>query len=494
MALPKLKPLFKKRKSDADLVGIDLTDDHVKVVHVRVSQLRREVANLAVHETRGKSDEEVAGLIRDSVKKFGAEGGRAFLTVPMNVVITRTIEIPSRDPDEIREIVNLQASRHTPYSRAEIIIDMLYLGVVRDNYTRVLLVIVPKETVVRQIRILETLGLRLEKVFFPPEGLSSACSKILGADQTDDVYGIVHMDVAFTTFFAIQQGKILFVRGIAIGADNLLDEKDVYNDRFVDELQKSLDTYLADEAGPVPSKLLLTGVVAENTELDGLFNETLHIPLKHQAYLNHFSISGAARQAASANPRVSFFNVVAPLLLFDRMQIDLTSDERKLKLELERRARLLVQTGILAMLILSLVFAGFVSKLFFKRLYYQKLVERYKPAREEAKNLELLYAKAQVVKEYLATRGESIEVLSALYDTLPEDVRVAGFKYDEGAKFTVRGTSSTMASVFEFVTNLEKSDKFKNVKTKYVTARNEEGRDLADFEITSQVERKGAPR
>ena len=36
------------------------------------------------------------------------------------------------------------------------------------------------------------------------------------------------------------------------------------------------------------------------------------------------------------------------------------------------------------------------------------------------------------------------------------------------------------------------AEKFKSVKTKYVTARNEEGKDVADFEITSTIERKGS--
>ena len=111
--------------------------------------------------------------------------------------------------------------------------------------------------------------------------------------------------------------------------------------------------------------------------------------------------------------------------------------------------------------------------------------------RAEAKQLEQMFTKTQVVKEYLATRGDSIDTLSELYETLPQDVRLTDVKYDSGDKFSVRGTSTTMSSVFAFVTNMEKSPKFKSVKTKYVTTRNEEGKDVADFEITSLIDRKG---
>ena len=86
-------------------------------------------------------------------------------------------------------------------------------------------------------------------------------------------------------------------------------------------------------------------------------------------------------------------------------------------------------------------------------------------------------------------RGQSLESLTQIYDALPSDVRVVGMRYDEGQKFTVRGTSRSMSSVFAFVTNLEKSDKFQNVKAKYVTARVEDGQDVQDFEISMMIEK-----
>ena len=73
----------------------------------------------------------------------------------------------------------------------------------------------------------------------------------------------------------------------------------------------------------------------------------------------------------------------------------------------------------------------------------------------------------------------------------PDEIRLSGIKYDETGKYTVKGTSALKASVFTFVANLEKSDVFKTVKTKYVTSRSENGVDVADFEINCVVNRKG---
>jgi Tfp pilus assembly PilM family ATPase/Tfp pilus assembly protein PilN len=474
--------------SKQDLLGFDLNDEHLKIAHVRTAQLKREVENLFSTEVRGLSEDEIVATVKKTVAGFGVKNPRVFLCVPLHLVITRSIEIPSRDPEEIREIVNLQASRHTPYSRAEIIIDTLILGVVRESYTKVLLVIVPKDVVARQTAILERAGLHPERVIFGPEGIALACGKILGNESSESLTAIVHMDDMLTGFMVVHKNKILFVRGIPIGANHLLEEKEVYADRFVDELQKSLESYLTDEIGPMPSTLILTGVVGEITDLDELFSRTLQIPTKHQTYFKHFPISNQAKQVASGSKRVSFFNLIAPLLLHEKIKIDLISDERKLKMQLERRGRDMVTTGVLAMLILSLVFAVMVEKLSFKKAYLDKLHKRYDPVRQDAKNLEAIFAKTQVVKDYLATRGESVEALSELYETLPAEVRLSEIKYDESGKFSVKGTSSTMSSVFAFVTALERSPKFKSVKTKYVTTRPEKGVDVADFEIASVIE------
>lgn len=144
-------------------------------------------------------------------------------------------------------------------------------------------------------------------------------------------------------------------------------------------------------------------------------------------------------------------------------------------------------TGLLALVALSLVFSDLVLKIYVKRAYSQKLAARYAPVREEAKDLEKQFAKIKAIKGYLGGRGQSLEALTRLYDTAPLDVRLSNIKYDEGGKMSIKGTSSVMASVFAFVSNLEQTPAFSGVKTKYVTSRNEKGTDVADFEITCQM-------
>ncbi len=476
-------------KKTGDFLGIEIGATHLKIAHVRSTGLRREVVDLIAQEIREMNDEDVAAFIKRSTASLNLKDPVVYLSVPLHAVITRSIEIPSRDPEEIKEIVNLQASRHTPYSRSEIIIDMSTLGVVRENYTKVLLVIAPRDLVTRQTKILQRAGMALKKVIFSPEGLCIAVSKILNIENSDATVAVIHMDSAYTSFLVTQRSKILYVRGISIGAEQLMNERELYAEKFVDELTKSLESYTADEAGPKISQAVLTGVLGEATDLDDLFRESLQMSIRHQTYFNTFTISAGARAVAVASKMVSFFGVVSSLLLFDKIKIDLVTEERRLELELHARAKQMLTTGVLTLIVLVFLFTTFTSKIYFKKTYLHNLIARYQHTKEEAKGLEEVFSKTQVIKDYLSGRGQSLEALTQVYDALPGDVRVVGLRYDEAERFTVRGTSRSMSSVFAFVTNLEKSSEFQNVKAKYVTARAEEGQDVQDFEISMMIEK-----
>jgi Tfp pilus assembly PilM family ATPase len=491
---PKMPPVpFKlalalQRKKPRDLVAIEFDEHEIKLAAMQVKG-KREFTHIAARPSKGLMDDGTASLMQQMVAASGAFEPRVYVTVPLPLVITRNIEIPSQDPDEIKEIVNLQASRHTPYARAEIIVDMLNLGIVRERYTKVLLVIVPKEAVNRQIQLIEKAGLRLEKVVFPPETIALLAAKFAGAGADAAPLAILHMDESFTTFMVVQSGKLLFVRGIHIGARQLVDERELHMDRFQDELEKSLETYSADEVGAPPKSALLTGVLGQTTVFDDVLADSLKVPLKHSNYADAFNILPAAKSEIQSTRLVSFLNVLAPLALAERIRVDLTSEEKRLKIQLEKRAHEMLKTGVLILILFTLIFANVTTKITFQKAYLKQITTHYLPVRESAKQLEKLLAKTDLVKSYLASRGYSLETLTTLYEVTPLDIRLSEIKYDESTgKFAIKGTSSVTSSVFSYVTELDKTRIFKNVKPKYVNNRNEGGKDVADFEIESYVE------
>ncbi len=490
----RIKPAFFSRRSSGDVLAIEIDDNFLRVAHFQAKGLKKEIAHAIIYPIQNVMEDGVLLLLRQALEKFKLENPRVLLMVPLPLVITRNIEIPSQDPEEIKEIVNLQASRHTPYARAEIIVDMLNLGIVRERYSKVLLVIVPKETINKQIQMLERAGLKLEKVVFPPEAFSIHIGRAVEKDVKDDTVAIIHVDDAFTGFTIMKEGKSLFMRGIHIGATQLAEDREAYLDRFQDELGKSLESYSTDEIGVPPKLGILTGVLNRVPDIEEIVSDALSIPLKKQPYGDLFPLSDEAKASVQASDKASFLNVLSTVFLAEKLKVDLTSEEKRLKIALEKRGREMFKMGIVTMIIFSLFFANIMTKISFKKAYLKQITTHYLPVRDSARQLEQMLAKTELVKSYLVSRGTSLETLTELYDATPLDAKLTEIKYDESSgKFSVKGTSAVMSSVFTYVSELDKSSIFKNVKTKGVNARNDGGRDVADFEINAMIETKTRP-
>ncbi|HQL41623.1 MAG TPA: hypothetical protein PLO93_04940, partial [Candidatus Omnitrophota bacterium] len=85
------------------------------------------------------SDDEISSIIAQTTMSFGLKKPQVICVLSSSFVTTKNIEIPSLDPGEIASIIELQAGRHTPYSREEIIIGYINFGVYQKNYSKVLL-------------------------------------------------------------------------------------------------------------------------------------------------------------------------------------------------------------------------------------------------------------------------------------------------------------------------------------------------------------------
>ena len=270
-----------------DLVSVCLSGDNVKLAYARISPTRKEMIDLASYEIQGLSDEEITKSIRTSLTALKLHAPEVIVMIPSHAAIAKNIEIPSLIKSEIREIVDLQAGRHTPYSREEIIIDYVNIGTYRENYTKILLIIVTLSVVRRQIEILENAGLKVEKVYFSPEIITHAASVLLKLGRGEGVQTLVHIDAHFSDFVNMCRGEVIFVRSIPIGRHHLRSEQERYQMRFIEEIKKSLETYQSEDIGPMPEEMILTGAVREGDEIQVLLGKMLFMPVTIFHYLLH---------------------------------------------------------------------------------------------------------------------------------------------------------------------------------------------------------------
>ncbi len=474
-----------------ELIGIGLSADNLKIAYIRDSLNRREVVSLIEKNISGLSDENISKAISSFFSELRVKNPYIIDAITSDMIITKNIEIPSVNAGEIKEIVNLQASRHTPYSREEIIIDYVDIGSYKNSYTKVLLVIVTRNIVKRHFEILNRTGRRLEKVTLAPEGLARSASKILKVETKDSPANIVHIDASSTDFIIVFKDKTVFVRNIPIGAQHLVSKEERYQVRFVEEIKRSLEAYQSENIEKAPASLLLTGAVEELKGMDAILGNAVHLPATIMPYSKNLIISDKAQEGISAAKQSSFLNVIAPIFAYEELKVDLIPEEVKLRRSLEERGKDLIKTGIFILTIFVLVFSILISKIYFKSTYLKNLNNKYQPLNQEAQKLENDFTSVGLIRGYLSGRGYSLEVLAELHKIIPPDLRLNNIRFDEKEKLSLRGTAASMSIVFSFVGDMEKSKYFKEVKASHTTKRKEGSRDVTDFEIICQIT-KGA--
>lgn len=482
-----LRPLSKP--SSEGYLTLQFTEDEWRLVLIASGKpVKKETTQFFNFRIGEQSEEAVIEKVKQALADLGVRNPRLVGVVPSLVAITRNIEIPSRNPEEIREIVNLQAGRHTPYSRNEIVVDYLSLGVFKNIYTKVLLVIVPRTQIKRFYDVAEKLKFQIEKIVFAPEAMMRNAVRHLKLDSERLPVGFIHLDRATTEFLVASKGLVLFMRNIPVGAGHFSEDPENTQARLIDELKKSLEAYQSENIDQNPSLLILTGVSrGVPLGLDAVLSEELRAKTKAWSYQEAIPFGQEVKSNLLAQP-VSFWASVASVTLFEELSVDLIPEENKLKRSVDERSREVIKTGILAMVCLTLASAVFVSHLYFKKAEIVLLNQRFEPIRKEAKKFAEAYDHIQLIKSHLAMRGRSVESLGELYGAIPKDMYLTEIRYDEGKKFSVKGTAAARGSIFAFVGNLEDSLQFRNVEAKYVSGKTVDGKELSDFEIVAAFE------
>ena len=430
-----------------DLVGLEFSGNVLKLVALRVLPNKNELAALIQRDIAGFSDEDISKTIRDVLSGLNLKNPEIINPTSSQAVITKNIEIPSTDPSEIREIVNLQAARHTPYPLEEIVVDYVDIGIYKKSYTKVLLVIVGQNVIKKQLDILERAGVTPAKFIFAPEGVAVWLTKIFRIEHQDVPWVVVHIEDSFSDFMVILKGKMVFLRPMPIGVQHLTEEGERYQPKFIEEVKGSLEVYQAEGIERAPTTLILTGAVDNLAAMGPLLGNALQLPVKTLFYFKDLTLTEEASKAAPFIKQQSFLSAIAPLMVLAEMKVNLIPEEIKLRRSLEERGKDLIKIGISVLIIFLLTSIILAAKIYFKSAFLRGLKAKYASVHQEAKQLEGDFLRVSTIN--LSTRGYSLEVLNELYAIAPTDIAFNSIIYNGQGKFLV-GTAQSMSTIFSF--------------------------------------------
>lgn len=471
-----------------DVLCFDLIGDAVRVASLKILPAKKVITDIFYKDVRGLSQPEVVNVLKDFLESRRARDFVAVATVPSHLVITKNIEIPSQDPKEIKDIINLQAGRLTPYSRDEVIIDYVRIGSFRQSYTKLLLVIVSKDVVHKQLALLDEAGIKARRVVLSCEAIGGLIYHYLKLELQESPFCVIHTDATITDFGIFLKDKQIFLRSISVGASHLLREKEKYLSRFIDELKKSFDAYHAEDIETSPTLAVFTGAVEGLKDLEVMMLDAFRMPVRILSAADFIPRSDYLAKEAVSSGEISMLSVLAPPFRQENAGINLIPEEIKLRIAVEQRGREIIKTGILVMTTLLFTFAFFIVNIYFKTEYLRRLNQKYKMLNAEASGIEKDFAKVRIIRNYLVSRGRSLNILAELYDLTPLEIALTNIRLKDTGSFSVRGEASSMSAVFSYIGELEKSPYFKSVKTKYTSKKKVQNQDIVDFELACALE------
>ncbi len=474
-----------------NFISIEIDEKYIKMAHTRVSDGKNEVMDFFVHDVSNAPEDSIANLIKDFVKKERIPSPNVVNIIPSNYAISKNIEIPSVDKKEIKDILDLQAGRHTPYSRDEIVLSYSDVGISHGRYTKILLVIVKKDIVTKRYDILKKGSLKANSAILSSEAVSKLCYKASPDRPKNKPIVVIHIDSINSDFTVLVNNKNLYLRSIPIGSIYLLSRPEESHKLFLDEIKKSLDSYQAENIEASPYKIYFAGAGEGVTNLIASeITKLTNIPADVLLYQKIFSMPQKALETLQKNKFVSPLSVIAASAIINEIDLDLVPEEVRIRKELKKRGKKITELGILFMSCLVIFCGIFVTNLFLKKAYLQKISVSFTKEEKEALSLTEISERTGTAKRFINQKGESLFVLTELFNAMPKEVFLSSIALNPDNSLVVTGTADSMSRVFSLVTDLENNKLFKNVKVDFTKTKRIKDQEVADFGLTFFLEGK----
>ncbi len=470
---------------------ISIDGQWVKVVHA-AGLPQPSIRFLMAQPLKGLDDAQLLQMLMQKVgPETDFEPGVVLIANPSQFTTVRLSNLPSTDPKEIREIIELQAERYTPYAKEEILTGFKVIHQDSSGYSRVLLAISHRDVIQRAVSVVEKLGWPIGRVSGDVEGLVNWFLMSRGGKAGGASSGVVllaDVDWETTSVLILQEGRPYFHRSIACGFSQLASNEPEATAALIGELQRSIEAFEGEGFNLPLHEIVLTGEAERLPGLKDHVQQVLNIPSSVLPTFSRCPISKELAAQASA-AQISFTGLIG--LALGPSELDLTPPSVKLRQAFEGRARALTVLGGQAIaLLLLLSFFAAEKTIKIERLH-QALTRENQKISVEAGWVARSMDQLRIVHDRLDNRGTLLEVTAAMSQLLPPEIRLESMTFSAGESVLLKGVSLELPKVFELVNTLSKSPLFTaQVVARRISKRKEEGRDVSDFEILCPLSNK----
>jgi Tfp pilus assembly PilM family ATPase/Tfp pilus assembly protein PilN len=460
------------------VIVIEIGNDWLKIVEGKVSSkgvIINDGCFLKLSEIKNPVLDTITSIFKD--KKWDKQNIIAYL--PRHLVTLRILELPSINPKEIDNIVNLHIGQQTPYSREEIVYSYKIVPSEKKGYARVVLVIARRNLIDERMDIMIKASVNPKKMGLGSEGVlhwfNAFYSNNLKLPDSQAI-ALIDIDSNYSDFIVVHKGGLRFSKNILIGANHLIEEKDVYLKKFIDEVGHSLKVFREESNNIEVAKMFLSGAAINIEDLDKLISAQFNLPCETLS-------TGAFKNAPKF---ISLSPALGLLTKYKGLEFDLMPHEKRIGQMMEEKRKNLTMTGILfsaIILALSILMAVHINN---KNMYIKELKQKIASIKNASDEVDKMRLSIDLFHERLDASGDVLNLLNEVYKTIPKEVYLTSVDVENKGQIDLKGHAVAISDVFKFVTALSTSPFLEKVKNTYATIKEENNNEYADFEITAE--------
>ncbi len=379
-------------------------------------------------------------------------------------VLCQTLRLPTTDPAELKQMLDLQIDNLTPLPVEEVVYSFEPIEIA-DGETRLLVAVARKTAVNERVAALEAAGLPAEIVGVDALAVFRELSRREALPADEKLNALVLVSPTAANVIVHCRAKLIAFRSLVLGAAGLADAGTRAAIR--EELQRTLVAAEVEwpgrEVGRVQfatwSEALRDGVAELARDWSG--------PAE-------FLSNGAAPAPAAA--------VCLETARAGATQLNLLPNEWRERRRTARMRRTLIRGGIALGALYVLVLASFLTMMGVQKARLANVEGKIKSLQAEYDDARTLQKTLLAMQRQLDTKYSALELLWAVDDVRPENVKLNSFNFKRDDTVTLRATAQTAALATEYIGRLEKCELFSKVTPG--TSRTEPGTGLTKFDVT----------
>ncbi len=455
-------------------VVIEINEEFLKIALPPTSMTKGSQTGDCIAKPIGHLDDKQIGeLLAKTLQLLKIKPHPLTLCIPRNQVTVRMLNLPSADRNELNQMLGLRIAQIVPYKKEEVVYDYVIGGTDEMGYTKLMLVIIHRDILKRQLKIIEMAGFSADEIT-----LSSLAvhQRILSSQRSgisaQELYLVLDVDSSYTDFIVFDRENVLFTRAIAMKIDN--GDLNVSGiNKLWGEVRQSLVIFHNEVSNKNPLKVFLSGgkIVLELEKAIG----------------GEFDMPSKVVETPYPEQNVSFTALSELILGGRKKRISLIPPELQVRKNLKDKMRELTITGSLAAYFLMALLLFFGGKLGIQQAYLSRLKDYNKTLEENAGTLLRDYKRIKFVKGFIGQRESLLGIFTEIQKIIPQDIAMDSISVHDDHSVTFKGHCRETSNVFDFVKTLEDSKYFKNAAVKSTRTRkqNNSNEEITEFEIVS---------